>query len=207
MIGGKTMTYTTPELPYAYDALEPYFDEQTMRIHHDKHHETYTMKFNKALEGHPDLAKKTAEELLKDLQKIPENIRTAVINNGGGHVNHNFFWTILHKTRAQGEIITAIEKTFGSMEAFKEQFSTAAINHFGSGWAWLVLNKGKLEIMTTANQDSPLSQGKKPILTLDLWEHSYYLRYQNKRPAYTEAFFSVINWEKVNEYYLLANKK
>lgn len=195
------MTYETPELPYAYNALEPHIDEETMRIHHDKHHVAYTTKLNAAVEG-TELAGKDPQELISDPSALPENIRQAVINNGGGHVNHGFFWELLKKdVPAQGEVIEAIKEQFGSFEAFKKEFSQAAATRFGSGWAWLVLNDGKLEVMSTANQDSPLAQGKTPLLALDVWEHAYYLKYQNKRPDYIEAFFKVIDWKKVNEHY------
>lgn len=198
------MAYETPELGYAYNALEPYIDEQTMRIHHDKHHAGYTKKLNAALEGRDDLLAKPAEELLKELNSLPESVRGAVRNAGGGHVNHAFFWPLLKKDggEANGAIAEAITRDFGSFDAFKEAFSKAAGSRFGSGWAWLVVNSdGKLEVMSTANQDSPLSLGKAPVLGLDVWEHAYYLHYQNKRPDYVAAFFNIINWDKVNEYY------
>ena len=198
------MTYQTPELGYDYDALEPYIDEQTMKVHHDKHHAGYTKKLNAAIEKHPELFDKEAQELIAKPQALPEDIRTAVINNGGGHVNHAFFWPLLKKgVPASGAVVEAINEEFGSFEDFKDAFSKAATTRFGSGWAWLVLNKeGKLEIMSTANQETPLAQGKKPLLALDVWEHAYYLKYQNKRPEYIEAFFNVINWEAVNKHYL-----
>ncbi|MCA9485786.1 MAG: superoxide dismutase, partial [Nanoarchaeota archaeon] len=189
------MTFELPELPYAFDALEPSIDARTMEIHHGKHHAGYTSKLNAALEGHEDLAGKSAEDLLKDLDNIPEEIRTAVINNGGGFVNHSLFWEIMtpdvEKRKFDGKIKEAIEKELGGFEKFKEDFSKAAATQFGSGWAWLVVSDGKLEIMSTANQDSPLFDGKTPILGLDVWEHAYYLKYQNKRPDYIEAFFNV----------------
>lgn len=195
------MSYETPKLPYAYNALEPYIDEQTMMIHHDKHHAAYTTKFNAALEG-VDVEGKTAEDILKDLSIIPEEKKQAVINNGGGHVNHTLFWELLKKdVPAKGEVVDAIVETFGSLEAFKEAFSNAAATRFGSGWAWLVLNNGTLEIMSTANQDSPLSQGKTPLIGLDVWEHGYYITYKQDRLAYIKAFWNIINWEKVNELY------
>jgi len=201
------MPHTLPALPYSYDALEPHFDAQTMTIHHTKHHQTYVDKLNAALTGHPDLEKKSVEELLSNLNAVPENIRTAVRNHGGGHQNHSFWWPMLKKdVAAKGDIIQAIEGKFSSLDKFKEQFSTAATNLFGSGWAWLVVSGGQIEIMATPNQDNPLSQGKKPVLGIDVWEHAYYLKYQNRRPDYIKAFFSVINWEKVNEYYLAARE-
>jgi Fe-Mn family superoxide dismutase len=201
------MPHTLPALPYPYDALEPHFDAQTMTIHHTKHHQTYVDKLNAALSGHPDLEKKSVEELLSNLNAVPENIRTAVRNHGGGHQNHSFWWPMLKKdVAAKGDIIMAIEGKFGNLDKFKEQFSTAAANLFGSGWAWLVVSGGQIEIMATPNQDNPLSQGKKPVLGIDVWEHAYYLKYQNRRPDYIKAFFNLINWEKVNEYYLAAKK-
>ena len=194
------MSHTLPALPYAYNALEPYFDEQTMQIHHTKHHQTYVDKLNAALEGHANLQNKSAEELISDLNAIPEMIRTAVRNHGGGHANHSFFWPLLWKeVYFSGDVAKAINKKFGDYDTFKEEFSNSAALLFGSGWTWLVLDKGELEITTTANQDSPLSQGQIPILGLDVWEHAYYLKYQNRRPEYIAAFFNVINWEKVNE--------
>jgi superoxide dismutase, Fe-Mn family len=194
------MIHKLPALPYAYNALEPYIDEQTMQIHHIKHHQTYVDKLNAALEGHDDLQKKSAEDLLQNLSSIPEKIRPAVRNHGGGHANHSFFWPLLWKEVVfGGEVAAAIKAKFGDYDEFKEQFSTAAALLFGSGWTWLVVNNGELEITTTSNQDSPLSQGHIPILGLDVWEHAYYLKYQNRRPEYITAFFNVINWEKVDE--------
>lgn len=194
------MTHTLPELTYAYDALEPYIDARTMEIHHTKHHQTYIDKLNAALSDFPDLQQESPEGLLKNLNAVPEQIRTAVRNHGGGHANHSFFWPLLKKDVSfSGEIADAVKESFGGYEQFNQQFSNAATLLFGSGWAWLTLDGGKLEIVTTANQDSPLSQGKTPILGLDVWEHAYYLKYQNRRPDYIEAFFNVINWEQVNE--------
>jgi len=194
------MTHTLPELPYAYDALEPYIDARTMEIHHTKHHQTYIDKLNAALSDFPDLQQENAEGLLKNLNAVPEQIRTAVRNHGGGHANHSFFWPLLKKgVSFSGDVADAVKESFGGYEQFNQQFSSAATLLFGSGWAWLALDGGKLEIVTTANQDSPLSQGKTPILGLDVWEHAYYLKYQNRRPEYIEAFFNVVNWEKVNE--------
>jgi Fe-Mn family superoxide dismutase len=199
-MGGVIMIHKLPALPYAYNALEPYIDEQTMKIHHTRHHQTYVDKLNAALEGHADLQKKSAEDLLQNLGSIPEKIRTAVRNHGGGHANHSFFWPLLWKDVVfGGEVAAAIKAKFDDYDGFKEQFSNAAALLFGSGWTWLVLNNGELEITTTTNQDSPLSQGHIPILGLDVWEHAYYLKYQNRRPEYITAFFNVINWEKVDE--------
>ena len=194
------MKYELPKLAYNYNALEPFIDEQTMIVHHTKHHQAYTDKLNAALEGYDEFKKKKAEDLIKDINKIPEKIRTAVRNHGGGYVNHSFFWTILKKdVKISGKILEAINKRFGSYDNFKEEFTKASVGLFGSGWAWLVIDKEKLEIITTANQDSPLSQGKKPLLCIDVWEHAYYLKYQNRRAEYIEAFFNIINWDKVND--------
>lgn len=194
------MSHTSPKLDYAYDALEPYIDARTMEIHHTKHHQTYIDKLNAALKGHGALEALDVEKLIQDLNAVPEAIRTAVRNHGGGHANHSFFWPTLKKdVKAAGPAVDAIAKTFGSFEKFKEGFSNAATLLFGSGWAWLVVNQGELEIVTTPNQDSPISQGKRPILGIDVWEHAYYLKYQNRRPEYIAAFFNVVNWEKVNE--------
>ncbi len=196
------MAFTLPKLSYVYDALEPYIDTKTMSIHHTKHHQTYVNKLNEAIAKHPELEGKSAEELLKDLNSIPEDIKTAVRNHGGGHVNHTFFWQILAKDKKfDGKVADAIIKTFGSFDKFKEQFTASALGRFGSGWAWLVLNNGKLEIVSTANQDSPISEGKWPILGIDVWEHAYYLKHQQKRADYVADFFNVINWTKVNELY------
>ena len=201
------MTYTLPDLPYAYDALEPYIDEETMHLHHDKHHNTYVTNLNAAIEKHPELGEKTVEELLADFSSVPEDIQTAVRNNGGGQANHTFFWEILGPNAGgepTGAIKEAIEETFGSFEDFKEEFKTAATGRFGSGWAWLVVKDGKLAITSTANQDSPLMDGQTPVLGLDVWEHAYYLKYKNVRPEYINAFWSVVNWDKVNEYFAKA---
>jgi Fe-Mn family superoxide dismutase len=199
--------HTLDPLPYAYDALEPYIDEQTMRIHHGKHHQAYVDKLNAALEGQADLGSLPLEALIRNLDAVPDEIRPAVRNHGGGHLNHSFFWPLLKSgVGRDGEIDKAIKSTFGSFEEFKNRFSQTAAGHFGSGWAWLVLDGQELEIMSTANQDSPLSQGKIPILGLDVWEHAYYLKYQNRRPEYIEAFFNVINWERVNGLYQAAQK-
>ncbi len=199
------MPYELPPLPYDYNALEPHIDEQTMRIHHDKHHAAYINNVNKALEGQTELASLSVEQLLASLDKVPENIRTVVNNNGGGHANHTLFWQLMSPQgggEPTGALAQAINSTFGSFAAFKEQFSAAAIGRFGSGWAWLVVDSaGKLSIMSTPNQDSPISQGLKPILGLDVWEHAYYLKYQNRRPDYIAAWWNVVNWSKVAELY------
>ncbi|WP_026245220.1 superoxide dismutase [Alkalispirochaeta alkalica] len=201
------MAFQTPALPYAYNALEPHIDETTMTIHHDKHHVAYTTKLNAAVEG-TEYASWSAEDLVARLGELPEKIRGAVRNNGGGHVNHNLFWTILAPGAGgapSGSVAEAITRTFGSFEAFKESFANAAATRFGSGWAWLVVNgAGELEVTSTPNQDSPLTEGKTPILGLDVWEHAYYLKYQNRRPDYIEAFFSVINWDQVEKNYQAA---
>ncbi|MFL0551663.1 superoxide dismutase [Enterococcus hirae] len=195
------MTYTLPDLPYAFDALEPYIDEETMHLHHDKHHNTYVTNLNAAIEKHPELGEKTIEELLSDMDAVPTDIKTAVRNNGGGHANHSFFWKIMAPNAGgepTGAIKEAIDEAFGDFATFKEEFKKAAAGRFGSGWAWLVMENGKLAITSTANQDSPLMEGKTPILGLDVWEHAYYLRYKNVRPDYIEAFWNVVNWEEVN---------
>lgn len=195
------MTYTLPDLPYAFDALEPYIDEETMHLHHDKHHNTYVTNLNAAIEKHPELGEKTIEELLSDMEAVPTDIKTAVRNNGGGHANHSFFWKIMAPNAGgepTGAIKEAIDEAFGDFATFKEEFKKAAAGRFGSGWAWLVMENGKLAITSTANQDSPLMEGKTPILGLDVWEHAYYLKYKNVRPDYIEAFWNVVNWEEVN---------
>jgi Fe-Mn family superoxide dismutase len=201
------MKHELPKLPYAYNALEPYMDELTVRIHHDKHHQTYVDKFNVAIEPYPQLHDLRVDEILSDLHKIPEAGRNAIRNNGGGVLNHNMFWNILKKDVTMSEKMNAIIiDTFGSIENFKKQFTDAAMNRFGSGWAWLVVSTGNLEIISTANQDTPLSDGKKPILLIDVWEHSYYLKYQNKRAEYVENFFNLINWDIVEKLYEEATK-
>ncbi len=196
--------FTLPPLPYAFDALEPYIDAQTMQIHHDKHHAAYVANLNKAVAG-TSLADMKLEDILRDLNAVPENIRTAVRNHGGGHANHTLFWQILGKDappQPKGALLSAIERKFGSFDAFKAQFSKAATGVFGSGWAWLSLDAEKqLRIETTPNQDTPLSSGRTPLLTIDVWEHAYYLKYQNRRPEYIEAFFKVVQWESVMESY------
>jgi Fe-Mn family superoxide dismutase len=199
------MSHQLPELSYAYTALEPYIDAKTMEIHHTKHHKAYIDKLNAALEGHADLQNKSVEDLLRNLNAVPESIRTAVRNHGGGHFNHSFFWPMLRKeTKFSGKLADAINSRFGGFDKFKDQFSNAAATLFGSGWAWLVWSNNELQIMATPNQDNPISQGKTPILGLDVWEHAYYLKYQNRRPEYISAFFNVINWDKVNEYFKAA---
>lgn len=199
------MTFTLPKLPYSYDSLEPVIDAKTMEIHHTKHHQTYVDKLNEAIGKHPELEKKKAEELLKDINSVPEDIRTAVRNHGGGHVNHSMFWEMMtpekKKREFKGKIADAINKQFGSFDKFREQFNNSALTRFGSGWAWLVLNNGKLEIYSTANQDSPIMDGKIPLLGLDVWEHAYYLKHQSNRKAYVEGWWNLINWNKIEEIY------
>ncbi|MEY8347812.1 superoxide dismutase [Mn] [Bacillus cereus] len=193
-----------PNLPYAYDALEPHFDKETMNIHHTKHHNTYVTNLNAALEGHAELADKSIEELVTNLNEVPEAIRTAVRNNGGGHVNHTFFWTILSPNgggQPVGELAAAIEAKFGSFDAFKAEFAKAGATRFGSGWAWLVVSNGELEVTSTPNQDSPLTEGKTPVIGLDVWEHAYYLHYQNRRPDYIGAFWNVVDWNAAEKRY------
>jgi Fe-Mn family superoxide dismutase len=198
--------YELPRLPYAYDALEPYIDAKTMEIHHTKHHQTYVTKLNEALNNQADLSKKDVITLLKEFATVPEAVKTAVKNHGGGHANHSLFWTIMKKGgggEPAGKIGGALEKTFGGFAKFKEEFTKAAVGHFGSGWAWLVKDgSGGLKIMTLPNQDSPLMQGLTPVLGIDVWEHAYYLKYQNRRPEYVEAFWNVINWIQAEENYL-----
>lgn len=205
------MAFELPKLPYEYNALEPYIDAKTMEIHHGKHHAAYTNNLNAALEKHPELAGKDIEDLLGDLDAVPEDIRTAVRNNGGGFYNHSLFWTIMAAKaggQPQGKLATAIDATFGNFEAFKKEFSDAAATRFGSGWAWLGLDKsGKLHLGSLPNQDSPISHGHKPILGLDVWEHAYYLKYQNRRPEYVEAWWNVVNWDQVAENYAQAKQQ
>jgi Fe-Mn family superoxide dismutase len=200
----QTAPFTLPALGYDFKALEPHIDAQTMEVHHDRHHNAYVTNLNKALEGQTDLANASLEDLLaNNLAKVPESIRTAVRNNGGGHWNHTFFWEIIGPGAGgppTGKIADAIKSAFGDFETFKNQFANAATTRFGSGWAWLVVNKeGKLQVYSTANQDSPIMEGFKALLGLDVWEHAYYLKYQNKRPDYIAAFWNVVNWNKVNE--------
>lgn len=200
-----TYPYTLPALPYPYGALEPYVDELTMKIHHDKHHQAYIDNLNKALESHPELQNKTLGELLKDTESLPEDVKKTIINNGGGHFNHTIFWFMMGQNTTKiptDLILDAINKNFGSFEKFKEEFIKAAKTVFGSGWAWLCLDKNKnLKIISSPNQDSPISQGLFPILGLDVWEHAYYLKYQNKRPDYIDAWWNVLNWNYVEENY------
>ena len=202
------MAYTLPDLPYAHNALEPHIDEQTMQIHHGKHHQAYITNVNTALEGLDDLAALSVEDLLRNIDQVPEDKRQAVINNGGGHANHSLFWTIMGPNGGgtpTPEVAAAIEAACGSLEAAKEEFTTAATTRFGSGWAWVVVDEtGSIQIYSTANQDSPIMQGHTPILGLDVWEHAYYLKYQNLRPAYIEAWSNVINWEEVARRYAAA---
>lgn len=204
------MLHTLPKLPYAYDSLEPHIDAKTMEIHYTKHHQTYVDKLNEALGKHPEIADIPVENLLSDLSKVPEDIRTAVRNHGGGHLNHSLFWELMTpdaKAREfKGKIAEDIIKIFGSFDKFKELFNTSALGRFGSGWAWLAVNNGKLEVYSTANQDSPLIEGKIPILGLDVWEHGYYLKWMSNRKGYVEDFWNVVNWKKVEELYLKAKK-
>ena len=202
------MAFTLPELTYPQDALEPHIDARTMGIHHDKHHAAYTNNLNAAIEKHPELASKSAEELVKDLSNVPSDIRTAVQNNGGGFLNHNLFWEVMGPNGGgspSGELAAAINSTFGSLDSFKEQFASAAGTRFGSGWAWLVADaNGGLKVYSTANQDSPLMNGDTPLLGLDVWEHAYYLNYQNRRPDYVKAFWNVVSWDAVAKRYAAA---
>ena len=194
------MAHTLPDLPYPTNALEPHIDQRTMEIHHGKHHNGYVTKLNAALEQHPDLQKKSLEDLLRGINDVPEAIRTAVRNNGGGHANHSLFWQIMAPKAGgdpTGALADALKGAFGDMAKFREQFGNAAATRFGSGWAWLVVANGKLEVYSTANQDSPLMDGKTPILGLDVWEHAYYLNYQNRRPDYITAWWNVVNWSEV----------
>jgi Fe-Mn family superoxide dismutase len=203
------MKYELPSLPYAYNALEPFIDAQTMEIHHTKHHQTYVTKLNEALALHPELDDKPLDWLLANMQSVPEDIRPAVRNHGGGHWNHSMFWEIMKPAGSGlglGDLATAIDSTFGDFQAFQEAFNKAATSQFGSGWAWLVSDStGKLSVISTANQDNPISQGLKPILGLDVWEHAYYLKYQNKRPDYITAWWNIVNWEKVESNYKVQN--
>lgn len=202
------MSYEVAPLPYAFDALEPYIDARTMEIHHGKHHQAYVTNLNAALEGMPEIADVSIEELLRNIQKVPEAKRQAVINHGGGHVNHTLFWQVMGSkagTEPTGDLAADIAKTFGSFNEFKDQFANAAKTRFGSGWAWLSLDKDKrLVVSSSPNQDSPLLVGQTPILGLDVWEHAYYLLYQNRRPDYVEAFWNVIDWAKVADFYAAA---
>ncbi len=197
------MAFTLPSLPYAYDALEPHIDQKTMEIHHTKHHQAYITNLNKALESAPDLQSKTVEELLaNNCAIVPENIRTAVRNNGGGHINHSMFWMIMGPGKGGapvGNLAKAIDSTFGSFDTFKEKINAAGASRFGSGWAWLLKSGSSLEISSTPNQDSPVMEGKYPVMGIDVWEHAYYLKYQNRRPEYLGAWWNVVNWEEVEK--------
>lgn len=199
------MPHELPKLPYSYEALEPHIDARTMEIHHTKHHQTYVNNLNAALEKHHNLQTKSVEELIKDLNAVPEDIRTAVRNNGGGHLNHSMFWPMMSSHgggEPKGDLVAAIKSAFGDFASFKDQFSKAAAGRFGSGWAWLCIDKsGKLVINSTPNQDNPISDGLKPILGLDVWEHAYYLKYQNRRADYVAAWWNVVNWEQVAKNY------
>jgi len=203
------MAHEVPPLPYAYNALEPHIDEQTMRIHHDKHHAAYVNNLNAALEKAPELQQKSVDDLVRGINSVPEEIRTAVRNNGGGHVNHTMFWELMGPGKGgapTGKVGDAIASSFGSFDTFKEQFAKAGVGRFGSGWAWLIDAGGKLVIESSANQDSPLMEGKKAILGLDVWEHAYYLNYQNRRPDYITAFWNVVNWNEVARRFAAAGK-
>lgn len=201
------MAHTLPDLPYPFDALEPHIDARTMEIHHDKHHNTYVTNLNNALEGHPDLQGKSLEELLGNLDSVPENIRTVVRNNGGGHYNHSLFWTIMGPGKGgepTGELSEAIKAKFGSFSDFQGALAKAAAGQFGSGWAWLSVRNGELELTSTPNQDNPVMTGATPILGVDVWEHAYYLNYQNKRPDYVTAWWNTVDWDAVAKRYAAA---
>jgi Fe-Mn family superoxide dismutase len=194
------MAHTVPDLPYSFDALEPHIDAKTMEIHHDKHHAAYVSKLNDALEGHPNLQSKSVEELLRDIQSVPESIRTAVRNHGGGHANHSLFWQVMGPKgggKPDGELASAIDGAFGGFDTFKQKLTDAAAGVFGSGWGWLVVKDGKLEVVGRPNQDSPLMDGATPLLGVDVWEHAYYLKYQNRRPDYLQAWWNTIAWDEV----------
>jgi len=196
------MAYTLPPLPYPSDALEPHIDKQTMEIHHGKHHQAYVNNLNAALEKHPDLQSKSVEDLIRGISTVPEDIRAAVRNNGGGHANHTMFWQIMGPNAGgspTGAIADALASSFGSFDAFKEQFAKAGVGRFGSGWAWVIDQGGKLVIESTPNQDSPLMDGKKAVFGIDVWEHAYYLKYQNRRPDYIAAWWNVVNWDEINK--------
>jgi superoxide dismutase, Fe-Mn family len=203
------LAHEVPPLPYDYSALEPHIDTETMHLHHDKHHQAYVTNLNGAIEKHPDLGKHSAEDLLRNLNAVPEDVRTVVRNNGGGHVNHTMFWQIMKPSgggEPTGPIAAQIRKDFGDFEAFKKQFNETTAKQFGSGWGWLVWDGGKLKIITTANQDSPLSQGHYPILGNDVWEHAYYLKYQNRRPDYLAAWWNTVNWDEINKRFAQAQQ-
>ena len=201
------MAHTLPPLHYAHDALEPHIDKQTMEIHHGKHHQAYVTNLNAALEKHPELQSKSVEELIRNISSVPEDIRTAVRNNGGGHANHSMFWQIMGPKAGgapTGAIADAIKASFGSFDALKEQLAKAGIGRFGSGWAWVIETGGKLTIESTPNQDSPLMEGKKPVFGIDVWEHAYYLKYQNRRPDYITAWWNVVDWDAAEKNYKAA---
>lgn len=204
------MKFKLPKLPYEYSSLEPYIDAQTMEIHHCKHHQAYVNNLNAALDKYPELYDKGLEWLLKNLDEIPADIRVAVRNNGGGHLNHSLFWNVMSPVKVEApklELIKAIDEKFGNLQAFKDEFAKAAATRFGSGWAWLIINKNKeLEVISTANQDNPISDGLIPILGLDVWEHAYYLKFQNRRPDYISEWWNVVNWDYVSDLYLNAKK-
>lgn len=205
----KKEAYTLPPLPYGYDALMPTIDKETMTIHHDKHHQAYVTNLNAAVAKYPELGKKPVEQLLLEIDKVPAEIRQAVINNGGGHANHSMFWENMSPKgggKPTGALAKAIDSAFGDFAAFQTKFNQAAITRFGSGWAWLVADKGKLEVYSTANQDSPLLKGQTPLLGNDVWEHAYYLKYQNRRPDYVKAWWAVVNWPAVSQRYAKAMK-
>jgi superoxide dismutase, Fe-Mn family len=204
----KKAEFTLPKLPYDYDALKPHIDEMTMKIHHDKHHQAYVDNLNKAMADAPDLQGKSIDDILRDVDKIPEKVRQAIINNGGGHANHSMFWVNMtpKKGEPKGDLAKAIDSTFGSFAKFQEQLADAAMKRFGSGWAWLVSDKGKLSVVSTANQDSPISKGQTPIVGIDVWEHAYYLNYQNKRADYVKAWWNVVNWDDAAERFSKAGK-
>jgi Fe-Mn family superoxide dismutase len=202
------MAFEVPALPYPYEALEPHIDTETMHLHHDKHHQAYVTNLNNALQSHPELQSKSAEELVRDLNSVPEDIRTAVRNNGGGHVNHTMFWRIMGPNgggEPTGPIADAINQTFGGFDAFKQQFNDAGVKRFGSGWVWLCSDGGSLHIESSANQDNPMSDGHTPIFGNDVWEHAYYLKYQNRRPEYLAAWWNVVNWDEINRRYQQAS--
>jgi superoxide dismutase, Fe-Mn family len=201
------MPYEVPPLPYDYNALEPHIDEQTMKLHHDKHHQAYVDKANAALEG-TEWADKDVEEVLKNLSSLPDDIRTAVQNNAGGHANHSFFWQVMGPDSGgapDGDLASAIDDAFGSFDSFKDELKTAGVNRFGSGWSWLVHDGSGLAVVSTANQDSPVSDGQTPLLGVDVWEHAYYLRYQNRRPDYIDAWWNVVNWSEVSSRFSAAS--
>jgi len=203
MAQGTVTAHEVPALPYAYNALEPHIDEQTMHLHHDKHHAAYVAKLNGAIEKHPELGSKSSEELIRNLSALPEDVRAVIRNNGGGDVNHSMFWQIMGPNKGgapTGAVAAAINKAFGTFDAFKEKFEAAGVNQFGSGWAWLVRTKaGEFKVTSTPNQDNPMSNGEFPVFGNDVWEHAYYLKYQNRRPDYLKAWWNVVNWDEVNK--------